>query len=70
MLTLLAPRGRVTILNVILGMSYNLAKTLTSEYHSPIIKIEDFKINTHNHFNPISTKGGIENVKPITCLRC
>ena len=60
MLTLLAPRGRVKILNVILGMSYNLAYAFTTEYHSPSIKIEDFKINTYNPFNPISTKGGSE----------
>ena len=48
------------MLNVILGMSYNLAQALTSEYHSPSIKIEDFKINTYNPFNPISTKGGVK----------
>ena len=57
-LTLLAPRQRVKILDVILGMSYNLAYALTSEYQSPSIKIEDFKINTFNPLNPISTKGG------------
>ena len=39
-------------------MYYNLAQTLTSEYHSPSIKIEDFKLNTYNPINPISTKGG------------
>ena len=33
-----------------------------SEYHSPSIKIEDFKINTYNPFNPISTKGGGVNI--------
>ena len=54
------------ILNVILRMSYNLAKALTSEYHSPSVNIEDFKINTYSPFNPISTKGGSKNVKPIT----
>ena len=67
-LTLWAPRGRVKILNVILGMSYNLAKALTSEYQSDSIKIEDFKINTFNPFNPISTKEGVKFVKPITSI--
>ena len=43
------------ILNVILEMSYNLPKALTSEYQSPSIKIEDLKINTINPFNSIST---------------
>ena len=55
----------MTILNVILGMSYNLPRALTSEYQSPSIKIEDFKVNTFNPFNPISCKGGSENLKPI-----
>ena len=47
-------------------MSYNLPKALTSEYQSPSIKIEDFKMNTFNPFNPICTKRGSENFKPIT----
>ena len=48
-------------------MSYNLPKALPSEYQSPSIEIEDFKINTFNLFNPIATKGGgSENVKPIS----
>ena len=54
------------MLNVILGMSYNLAQALISENHSPSIKIEDCKINIYNPFNPISAKTGSKNVKPIT----
>ena len=50
----------MNILNVILGMSYNLPKALTSKYQSPSIKIEDFKIKSLNPFNPISTKGGVK----------
>ena len=40
-------------------MSYNLPKVLASEYQSPSIKIEDFKIKTFNNFNSISTTGGV-----------
>ena len=61
-LTLLAPRGGVNILNVILEMSYNLPKALTLEYQSPSIKIEDLKIYTFNPFNPICTQRGSENL--------
>ena len=43
-----------------------MPKMLSSEYQSHNIKIEDFKINPINPFNPISTKGGIKFVKPIT----
>ena len=65
-LTLLAPRGGVEILNLLLGMSYNMPKMLSSEFQTCSIKIEDFKINPTNPFNPISTKGGSENWKYIT----
>ena len=51
--------GGVTISNVILGMSYNLPRALTSEYQSPSNKIEDFKVDTFNPFNHISSKGGV-----------
>ena len=47
-------------------MSYNMTKGLGSEFQSNSIKIEDFKINPNNPFNPISTKGRRENFKPIT----
>ena len=43
-------------------MSYNLPKALTSEYQSPSIKIEDFKMNSFNPFNPTSITGGSENL--------
>ena len=43
--------GGLKILNVIIGMSYNMPKALISEYQSPRI----------NPFNPISTKKGSEN---------
>ena len=47
-------------------MSINMPKMLSSEYQSHSIKIEDFKINPINTFNPISTEGGEWNFKPIT----
>ena len=47
-------------------MSYNMPKVFSSEFQSKSIKIEDFKINPINPFNPISIKGGSENFKPIT----
>ena len=43
-----------------------MPKVFSSEFQSNSIKIEDFKINPINPFNPISTKGGSENFKPIT----
>ena len=46
-------------------MSYNMPKVFRSENQSNCIKIEDFKINPINLFDP-STKGGSENFKPIT----
>ena len=54
------------IKNLLLKMSYNMPKVFSSEFQSNSIKIEDFKINPINPFNPISTKGGSENFKPIT----
>ena len=33
---------------------------LSSKFQSPSIKIDDFKINPINPFNPISTKGGVK----------
>ena len=56
----------MNILNLLLGISYNMPKMLSSEFQSHSIKFEDFKINPINHLNPISTKGGSENFKPIT----
>ena len=47
-------------------MSYIMPKMLSSEFQSHSIKIEDFKINPINSFNPNNTKGGSENFKPIT----
>ena len=47
-------------------MSYNMPKVFSSEFQSNSIKIKDFKISPLNPFNPINTKGGSENVKPIT----
>ena len=47
-------------------MSYNMPKMFSSKLQSHRIKIEDFKINPNNLFNPISTKGGGENIKIIT----
>ena len=46
-------------------MSYNMPKMLSSEFQTCSIKSEDFKINPINHFNPISTKEGSENLKRI-----
>ena len=59
--TLIAPRVRVQILNILLEMSYDMPKMLSSELQSHSIKIKDFKINPINPFNPISTKEGSEN---------
>ena len=56
----------VKMLSLLLEMSYNMPKMLCSEFQSNSIKIKDFKINPINPFNPISTKGGSENSKPIT----
>ena len=47
-------------------MSYNMPKMACSEFQIHSIKIKDFKINPINPFNPISTKGGSTNFKPIT----
>ena len=46
------------MLNLLLQMSYNMPKMLSSEFQTCSIKIEDFKINPINTFNPISTNGG------------
>ena len=43
-----------------------MPKMISSEYQSHSITIKDVKMNPINPFNPISTKGGIENFKPIT----
>ena len=40
-----------------------MPKVFSSELQSNIIKIEDFKINPINPFNPISTKEGSETLK-------
>ena len=48
-------------------MSYNMPKVFSSEFQSNSIKIEDFKIDPINPFNPISTSGrGSKIFKPIT----
>ena len=47
------------IVNLLLVMSYNMPKMLSSEYQSHSIKIEDLKINPINSFIPISTKGRV-----------
>ena len=66
LLTLLATRGGVKILNLLLGMSYIIPKTLSSDFQSHSIKIEDLKINHINPFNPNKTMGGSANFKLIT----
>ena len=66
LLTLLAPRGGVKILNLLLGMSLNMPTVFSSEFQCNSIKNEDFKINPINPFNPISTKWGNDNLKFIT----
>ena len=48
------------IVNLLLGMSYNMPKMLSSEFQTCSIKIEDFKIIPINPFNPISTKVGVK----------
>ena len=52
------------MVNILLGMSYNKPKMVSPEFRSHSIKIQDFKINPINPFNPISIKGGSENIKP------
>ena len=47
-------------------MSYIMPKKSSSEYQNHSIKIEDFKINPINPFNPNKTKWGSEHFKPIT----
>ena len=51
--TLLAPRGEgVKILNLLLQMSYNIPKMLSSEFQTCNIKIEDFNPISHGmHFS-------------------
>ena len=60
-LTLLAQGGGDDIFNLLIQMSYNMPKILSSKFQPWSIKIEDFKINPINPFNPISTKEGNEN---------
>ena len=40
-------------------MSYNMPNVFSSEFQSNSTKIEDFKINPINQFNPISTRGWV-----------
>ena len=54
--------GVVIILNLSLGMSYNLPKKLSSKFQSNSIKIENFQITPINIFNPINTKGWSEDL--------
>ena len=56
----------MTFFNLLLGISYNIPKTLSSKFQSHSIEIEDFKINPFNPVNPNSTNGGSENLKRIT----
>ena len=58
--------GGVYILHLLLEIYWNMSKKLSSKFQSHGIKIENFKIKPINPFNPISTKGESENVKPIT----
>ena len=66
LLTLLASRGGKNFFNLLLGISYNIPKTLSSKFQSHSIENEDFKINPIIPVNPTSTKGGSENIKLIT----
>ena len=50
--------GGVKMVNILLGMSYNMPKMVSPEFWSHSIKIQDFKINPINPFNSISIKGG------------
>ena len=45
-----------------------MPKMLSSEFQTCSIKIEDFKINPINPFNPISTKMESGTIKSITRL--
>ena len=47
-------------------MFYNMPKMISSEFQKCSIKMEDFKINPINPFNPIGTKGRNKSVKPNT----
>ena len=58
--------GIFKILNLLLGMSYIMPQKWSSVFQSHSIKIEDFKINPINPFNPNKTKWGSEHFKPIT----
>ena len=58
-ITLLLARGEVKIVNLLLGMSYNMTKMLSSKFYSHIIKIENFKMNPIKYFYPISTNGEV-----------
>ena len=48
------------LLNLLLGISYIIPKMLSSEFQSNSIKIEYFKIDPLNPFNPITTMGWSE----------
>ena len=52
--------------NILLGMPYDMPKVFISEFQRNSIQIEEFKINPINPFNPISSKRGSGNFKPIT----
>ena len=68
LLILLVPRKGEKMSNLLLRISYNRPKMLSSKFQSNIIKIKDFKINpinTINHINPIFTIGESKNSKPI-----
>ena len=56
------------ILNILLGMSYNIPMVFSSEFQCKSIKIEDFEINPINLLILISTEGGIEILSLL--LRC
>ena len=66
LLTPISTKDGEEISNLLLGMSYNMPRMLSSEFQSRSFKMEDFKIISMNLFNPISTKRGNDILKLIT----
>ena len=48
-----------------LGMSYNIPTTLSLEYLSNSIKIEDLNSNTFNPFDPISIRNDLHYAQEV-----
>ena len=48
-----------------LGMSYNIPTTLSLEYLSHSIKIEDLNSNTFNPFDPISIRNVLDYAQEV-----